>query len=456
MRPVTRRLRAAVAGITPLRVGASAVYPYDEELEQRLLAWGRFDDRPLRICQRRRTRKADYLLVARALCFEAPEVDARADGQPVRFRSRVVPRNPEQARVLREAARLLRRGQSFQLRASTGFGKTVIGCDLIARVGRKTLVIVPKEDLIHGKDQWLDGFREFLGLRRGDVGVIQGNRIEVSGKKVVVAMLQTLARPGRIDRALAQQFGLVIWDEAHRLPADTFSRSAFLFPAKLRLGLSATPERPDGKEVVTEAHIGPVRVSAEQVPMSPRVVVVRTPWRCPRRRDGTRVHHAAGRLGFIVNHMVRCRERNELITDLAVKAYRAGRRTLVFSDRKKHLESLRLWCLGRGVPDEDTAFYVSGMSDAAREKALGCRLIFCTYGMLDTGTNAPWLDACVLATPRSGVAQAVGRILREREGKKQPVVIDLVDQDSPVVAAFLKRRLWYYRKVRADVIRRDE
>lgn len=456
MRHATRKLRAAVAGLTPVRVGAAAVYPYDPDLEAALAAYGRFDGEPLRISERLRTRSGDYLKVARALCYQRPRKDARTEGLPIEVASTIVPRDAEQARVMDQAAALLARGQSFQVRAGTGFGKTVVGCELIARVGRKALVIVPKEDLIYGREQWLESLQTFLGLRRGDIGVIQGSRVEVRGRKVVLAMLHTLARPGRVGRDLAQHFGLVIWDECHKIPAPTFSRSAFLFPAKLRLGLSATPERPDGKEVVTEAHIGPVRVSAEGVPMPPRVVVKKTPWVCPRRRDGTRIRHRAGQLGFITNHLAKHQARNALISRLCVRAYRAGRRTLVFSDRVKHLESLRLWCQGQGVPERDMALYISGLSEEAREEALGRRLIFCTYGMLDTGTNAPWLDACILATPRASVAQAVGRVLRKREGKKQPVVVDLVDLDSPVLTKFRDKRLWYYQKVRADVIRRDE
>ena len=67
------------------------------------------------------------------------------------------------------------------------------------------------------------------------------------------------------------------------------------------------------------------------------------------------------------------------------------------------------------------------------------------------GTDIPALDTAILADPRSDVEQVVGRILRVHPSKKDPVVLDLVDQDSPVFAGYANKRNRWYRRERASV-----
>jgi superfamily II DNA or RNA helicase len=74
--------------------------------------------------------------------------------------------------------------------------------------------------------------------------------------------------------------GMVVHN-CHRVAADQFSSVCFNVPAKLRLGLSATPERQDGKEFVLHAHIGPIRVKTKVLAMLPKVLVYTPDWECP-------------------------------------------------------------------------------------------------------------------------------------------------------------------------------
>jgi superfamily II DNA or RNA helicase len=72
--------------------------------------------------------------------------------------------------------------------------------------------------------------------------------------------------------------------------------------------------------------------------------------------------------------------------------------------------------------------------------------------MAREGTDIPWLDTAVLATPKADVEQIIGRIRREHPGKKEPVVLDPVDQDSPVFVGYANKRAWWYRKVGAKIV----
>lgn len=259
----------------------------------------------------------------------------------------------------------------------------------------------------------------------------------------------------------------MVWDEVHRVPADTFAHTATLFPAMLRMGLSATPKRRDGRELVIHGHIGPVRVMTALQMMKPKVAIYESPWRCPRYRhqncigkgcpecEGTgyiKAPHSAGKCGHIVNHLVRNEPRNKLIARLATAAYKKGRNTVVFSDRVGHLDQLRAMCLSAGIPQHETVLYVSAASKKEKEQMPAKRLIFATYPMMSEGTDVEWLDCAVLATPRANVKQPVGRVLREWEGKPQPVVIDIADLDSSVFEGYTRARLRTYNGMRADVL----
>jgi len=97
--------------------------------------------------------------------------------------------------------------------APPGFGKTVVGADIAAKLGRKPVVLVHKEFLYN---QWVETFQSFCGLAREEIGLIQQDRCEWgSDVKVAVAMIQSLVERGReaYPEQLFREFGTVIFDE---------------------------------------------------------------------------------------------------------------------------------------------------------------------------------------------------------------------------------------------------
>ena len=433
--------RVAQEGLAEF-VGATAAYPFSEALEKALMIRTRTDD----VLSLATTRNG-YTCVPRGLSPGA-HTDRRVIGQLLTLHSIVKPRDDEQAKVIRKSGKLLDAGESFILEAGTGTGKTVVACDLLARINRKALVIVPKEDLY---EQWAKELAKFLpGVK---IGFIRQNKYDVAGKDIVIGMLHSLASPEKYPAMIRKEFGFVIWDEVHRVPAETFSRTAGMFAGRLRMGLSATPKRFDGKEILIQAHIGPVRVRSTQVKMAPVVGIYRTPWRCPRDRHGQKLHHSATKAGHILNHLAKCEQRTALILRKVALAHAKGRKTVVFSDRIEHLKMMQLCIPKLGVPPQDTTLYISGMKKGEREKAKTKPVIFATYGMMAEGTDIPWLDCVVLATPRSNIKQPVGRVLREYPDKPQPVVLDFVDADSPLYAGWARRRELIYAELGATVKR---
>ena len=74
-----------------------------------------------------------------------------------------------------------------------------------------------------------------------------------------------------------------------------------------------------------------------------------------------------------------------------------------------------------------------------------------TWSMMAEGTSIDELDTAVLAMPRGDVIQPVGRIRRLLDGKGFPLVIDLLDNDSPVYKSYGMKRLRWYKSIGADV-----
>ena len=81
------------------------------------------------------------------------------------------------------------------------------------------------------------------------------------------------------------------------------------------------------------------------------------------------------------------------------------------------------------IDDKKTGLFVSATKDD-RNVILGKDIIFSTYQMSRDGLDVPSLDCVVFCTPVSNIEQAVGRIVRTCDGKKSPVIIDLVDSGS--------------------------
>jgi superfamily II DNA or RNA helicase len=116
----------------------------------------------------------------------------------------------------------------------TGAGKTVIGMKAMELVNRPAVVIVPTLDLL---EQWRRRVAEDLGI---EVGVYGGG--ENSLKAVTIATYDSAFLRAS---ELGNRFSLLIADETHHLPAESFRQIAEMFTAPYRLGLTATYERDD-------------------------------------------------------------------------------------------------------------------------------------------------------------------------------------------------------------------
>jgi len=301
-----------------------------------------------------------------------------------------------------------------------GFGKTVVALGIAAALGRKTLVIVHKENLL---EQWIERIKTFLPGAR--TGVIQQSRAEFEGVDITLAMLQTVCSR-EMPAGCLESFGTVVLDEAHHLAAPYFSQLFFKLPCRHILGLTATPKRKDGCSEILHLFMGPFSYQLA-VRTDTNVKVFLNSWRnnfrCNNDLTPQEVQRYKTRLTTDHN-------RNTHIVDLCRQASQAGRNIICLSDRVDHLVRLKESWIAQ-FPEVSCALFIGGRGKENLQERKRAEkdavLILATYAMASEGLDIPRLDTLILSTPVGDVTQAVGRVLRPCASKKSPVIVDICD-----------------------------
>lgn len=405
------------------------LYEYDEATNELRMPWSCMDLFPASLKE------------ARIEGAELPVSIFPGDnwGSPTAF----VAREGQEEAIL-DCIQALRFGTSGALLiAAPGKGKTVMGTEIALRMGRSTCILVHKEFLA---GQWEKAI-ELLTDGKARVGRLQRDRCDYGPDfDFVIAVTQSVTNPKReYPEAFYESFGLVIADEVHRYGAGVWQHAITRFPARYRLGLTATPRRYDGMMAVITHHIGEAAHEMAGNSLTPRVHFVTNDVTLERGAYINRWNGEVNR-GKLITSIASLDGRNESIVRLVKKALDADRKVLLLSERRNQLA----WLSGRikayGWPEEDIGFYVGSTKQEKLDIAATKKLILGTYQMAKEGLDIPDLDTLFLATPMVDVEQSVGRILRTTDGKKEPVVIDFIDSGvGPLVGMAKARRRLYER-----------
>jgi superfamily II DNA or RNA helicase len=336
--------------------------------------------------------------------------------------------------------------------APPGAGKTVMACAIIAHHDAPTLVVVDRKELI---GQWRSRLDTHLTIDPAQVGQIGGGRTTPTGV-IDVAMIQSLARRG--DASVFDDYGLVVVDECHHIPAVSFSTCVQAARSRRWLGLTATPYRRDGLEALIGFHCGPIRHEIK-----------------PRGVEGTElvrreliIHHTttdvtgdqAGHIQQVFAALVTDDRRTAQICDDVHTAVTAGRICLVLTQRTEHIDRLVAGLADRGTTAQVLRGGLGKRARSAVDDALTVRdpgagiVVVATGSYLGEGFDWPELDTLFLAFPlafKGRVVQYVGRLLRAHHAKHHVELHDYVDAQVPVLDRMHTKRLPAYATLGFDV-----
>lgn len=160
-----------------------------------------------------------------------------------------------------QAAESFYNGGSGVVVLPCGAGKTIVGADAMSLAGATTLILVT--NTVSAR-QWRDELIRRTSLTEDEIGEYSGAKKEVRPVTIATYQVITSKRKGvhpHLELFDARDWGLVIYDEVHLLPAPVFRMTADL-QARRRLGLTATLVREDGREGDVFSLIGPKRYDA--------------------------------------------------------------------------------------------------------------------------------------------------------------------------------------------------
>lgn len=325
-----------------------------------------------------------------------------------------------------------------------GAGKTVVGIAAMVRLGMRTLILCTGHVALQ---QWKREILARTTLTEDDVGEYSGRARELRNVTLTTYQLLTWRRskgeePAHFGLFSQANWGLVIYDEVHLLPAPIFREAAEL-QARRRLGLTATLVREDGLEGDVFALIGPKRYDLPWKQLerqgwiaTARCVEVRVPLS---HADRLKYVQAGARAKFTISSK---NARKGAVLEQLLKRH-PGEPTLVLG---AWLDQLEFVARRFGLP------LVTGKTPAAEREEIFGRFRAGEIGVLalsKVGNFAIDLPSASVAIQISGTwgsrqeeAQRLGRVLRAKEGANQAVFYSLVTADSREQEVAERRQLF--------------
>ena len=335
---------------------------------------------------------------------------------------------PEQQEVADAFFKRKGRVTSGLFQAPCGWGKTYVGCNIIAKANIPTLIMVHTKLLFK---QWQEELKKQLpDIPIGTVGDGEFNLQEIT-VGIYKSIYNNLS-------SLNNKFSLVMVDEAHLCPAELFSTALNNINCKVKIAITATPRRKDGKHVVLNDYFTPFKIYAEDLTKKDIPNVEFMPTDIPflvldPKRDWSRQ----------LNKLTERSEYLDLISKVATQDIANGRCPLILGDRVNMLKTLQKAIKGSvlliGATKE------TDRKDILENTGTKYKAILSTK-IFDEGISCHRLDTLYLTCPSNNpikLEQRIGRILREHPDKKYPLIRDFQFRGAIVNKQQLNRLKWY-------------
>jgi len=330
--------------------------------------------------------------------------------------------------------------------APPGSGKTIIGLDIVAKLKQPTLILVHKKQIFN---QWLDRIEGFLNIPKREIGQYVSNKKKF-GNKITVAMVQTLNRLENIEE-LKDKFGLVIVDECHHMPARMFRNVITRLNPFYLYGFTATPERKNNDERLIFIYLGEILhtiekdfgiTKKEKVGSSSELVIRDTDLQIPFKVKTDNFQMLTKIIIFDSNR------NTQIIDDIIIEAEK-GKKCLVLTERKEHIEVLSCYL----KKEYEVIELIGDLTEKQKREKIqqieggNFQIILATGQLIGEGTDFQGLDCLFLVFPfafQGKLTQYIGRIQRGVESGGR--IYDYRDKKVEYLERFFKKRKKYYEK----------
>lgn len=372
---------------------------------------------------------ADYLPVQRGKSINAENLQLKE----------------HQLAALKSLEEMRERNESIALLYhATGTGKTVTAVSDAKRFGKRTLFLAHTIELVN------QAYETFKNLWK-DVTVGKfGDTVKEKDTFIVCGSIQSVAL--NLELFHEDEFGYLIIDEAHHASAETYQKVLAYFRPQFTLGLTATPDRTDEKDIIeifkNTAHKLDIQTAVEIGELVPvRCIRIHT------NIDLTKVRFNSIQYNIRdLESKIFVPERNTLIVDTFME-YVSDKRTVIFCASVKHAEQIADMIKERGV----NAVSVSGSMKSSERKEMLAKFqkgeikALCACDLLNEGWDCPETEVLFMARPTMSkvlYTQQLGRGMRLAEGKEFLMVFDFVDNASQYNMPYSMHRLFRLKKYR--------
>lgn len=358
-------------------------------------------------------------------------------------------------------------------KAPTGSGKTVTAIGFIwERMPERSIILVDRINLV---DQWIDRIEQHMGIPREEIGRIGEG--EWTEGRVTVATVQTLHRHRKRlqDEGWFYKWSVMILDECHHVTAQTLLELVQMFPARFRLGMSATPDKTGIFEIALNA-LGEVFYETTHdelrrlgLLVEPEVRVVQTGFdftywpdhtadkkgNCDKPGCKSRVPYHRHRNNYmqLKSALVNDHDRNMLVMNNIAEGYQQGAVQLVITDQTTHIEAMMqefVASYGAWIPEDHVHVLIGKQKGKKRQQIINTIETVSEPHIIFSTIAGEALDIPIIAhvhlvfptrNPRK-TEQNIGRGTRMHDDKGDSLIFDYVDVNVPVLVGQFRSRRW--------------
>jgi len=332
--------------------------------------------------------------------------------------------------------------------APPGSGKTIIGLKIIADKKQPALIVVHRKQLL---EQWTERVEAFLGIPKRDIGIIGQGKAKI-GKQITVATIQSL--PKQVEK-IKNHFGTIIVDECHHIPAVSFRNTIEKLHTFYLYGLTATPFRKYNDDKLIFTHLGEIIANIEPTEIEnykqAKIIIRNTELDVP-------FNSKTDSFETLSKILIHDSARNKLILEDVKTELNQGKKAIIITERKDHIDSLYLF-----LKQSYEIITLSGDDTENNKKSKwkilhegNFQVLITTGQYFGEGTDLHNVNCLFLVYPFSFEGKLIQYIGRVQRSEINPTIYDYRDNKIDYLNKLFLKRNTYYRRIDRQATLFDE